>query len=144
MLLVIALSIAGGIGGLLFIIGMLVGSITSDWDTQEMGSNAAIAGMIMFIIVAVVAACWLGSQYAESLFLPAKVQALRDTITEQKAMLSMISRQDIQLGLERMQMKKTIQDTIREYNLTLARVRYLQRNPWVFFKPQLKIQTVKN
>ena len=144
MLLVIAFSIAGGIGSLLLIGGAVVKSHSSDWNTQERGTHIASGGAITLILVAIIAVCWLGIQYADSLSLPAKVEALKDTITEQRAMLSTVSQQDIQLGLEGIQMKKTIQDTIREYNMTLARVRYLQRNPWVFFKPQLKMQVVKN
>jgi len=139
MALMIAIGIVCGIGIVFLIPGILMRS-SENWDIRELGENFRIAGVIILVIAMTTGGGVLVFQYNESRLLPEKIVGLNDTIVQQKEMLSEISSQDVQLGLEGIEIKKTIQETIKEYNLALARARYLQKNAWVFFKPRLSTE----
>ena len=76
-------------------------------------------------------------QYSESVSLPQEIVALETTIMQQKELISEMGNDDLATGLEGIEVKKTIQGTIREYNFAVARLNYLNNNAWVYFKPRM-------
>ena len=136
MALMITISIVTGVGVILWILGILMEK-SENYHASDVGNNLSIAGIVIFIAAVLIGGPVLVDQYNTSISLPEEIVGLNNTIAQQKEMLSEIGSKDIQLGLEGIEIKKTIQETIKEYNLALARARYLQKNAWVFFKPRL-------
>ena len=77
-----------------------------------------------------------GSQYAASIYLPLQLEALNATIEQQAEYITGIDA-TIGQGLEGMEIKREIQQTIRDRNMLLAQIEYRQVSPWYLFKPKV-------
>jgi len=78
-------------------------------------------------------ACEFGAQYGRTINAAETCRALRQTVIEQKALLA---NDDLTLGggLEALEVRKTLLQTIRDYEDARVRVRYINRSAWWFFK----------
>lgn len=122
--------------GVLSSLGLAISLIVYNKNYGETaGCTAILFGVLLFGLI-IASPMIFGDQYSESISLPEKIAALEITIEQQKELLSDLESHDIVMGLEGLEMKKTIQNTILEYNTAIARLNSLNKNVFVYFKPK--------
>ena len=102
-----------------------------DYDTWEVGIVLSAVGVALCLLFFVITA---GCQYHEALYMPLKLEALNITIVEQTEMIS--AEATLGQGLEGMEIKREIQQTIRDRNELLAQIELRHQSLWYLFKPQ--------
>lgn len=95
---------------------------------------ATIAGVICVFILAITFGQWFGHQYSEVLGVEERIPMLTETIEQQTALLAGLD-QSVGSGLEGLEIKRTIQQTIRDRNDLIATARIMRRSAWYVFKP---------
>ncbi len=129
----------------MILLGLIIGSIVLAIllfvaTGAMLGSDdgEAAAGFFLFLGMSALAisiglACEFGAQYGRAINAAETCRALRQTVIEQKALLA---NDDLTLGggLEALEVRKTLLQTIRDYEDARARVRYINRSAWWFFK----------
>ena len=103
----------------------------SGCDVWEMGVIFSAAGLLLVIALS---AGFFGGQYSESLRLPIQLEYLNTTIEEQEAYIT-FGDAGIGQGLEGMEIKREIQQTIRDRNDLIAEIEYRRVSPWYLFRP---------
>jgi len=107
----------------------------NDYDMWEMG--VAFSVIAILGVIGGIGGGGFGSQYAASIYLPLKLEALNTTIEQQTEYIIGIDA-TIGQGLEGMEIKREIQQTIRDRNELLAQIEYRQVSPWYLFKPKME------
>ena len=105
----------------------------TNWDMP------AFAVVLMLIGIVVVFPIIFGCQHGSSLYLPIKLIALNATIELQSEYIT-AGDAGIGAGLEGLEIKREIQQTIKERNLLIAEIEYRQISPWYYFKPEIAMQ----
>ena len=102
----------------------------SRYDAWGQGVGCSIAGLLVcvFGLIAV-----LGYQYQSAISMPLRLDALNATIVEQTELLA--SDATLGQGLEGLEIKREIQQTIRERNELIANMETRRRSAWYLFKP---------
>ncbi len=106
----------------------------SNYNMCSGGSFAlTVASAIALAIALLALSGTLADQYSSSINIPLQIEALTLTISEQSAL---ISSRDVGLGngLEGLEIKKTIQQAIRDKNDLVAKAKYINKNSWILFK----------
>jgi len=101
------------------------------WEMGVAFSVIAILG-----IIGGICGGGFGSLYAASIYLPLQLEELNATIEQQAEYITGIDA-TIGQGLEGMEIKREIQQTIRDRNMLLAQIEYRQVSPWYLFKPKV-------
>lgn len=117
----------------LLVVGII---ITINDDSRNTGGPAYTwFGFLLLLVVLAVAVAVIPDQHGEALSIPIKIAALERTIEQQTALIS----DDATLGqgLEGLEVKRTIQTTIRDLNDLIARAEYITISPWYIFKPDM-------
>jgi len=104
----------------------------SDWNV---GFFLSCFAMLAVLIIALAG---LGCQYSETIYLPLRLDALNTTIEQQSAYITAGVDGSIAQGLEGLEIKREIQQTIRERNELIATILYRQRSPWYLFRPEME------
>jgi len=88
---------------------------------------------VVVLAISIGLTCEFGVQYGRAINVAETCRALQQTVIEQKALLA---NDDLTLGggLEALEVRKTLLQTIRDYEDAKARVRYINRSAWWFFK----------
>jgi len=91
-------------------------------------------GSVLLIVALGISVLITISQHTTCLSIPFKIAALERTIEQQTALIS----DDATLGqgLEGLEIKREIQNTIRDLNDLIAKAEYITISPWWMFKPQ--------
>ena len=90
------------------------------------------------LAVLIVAFTSIGTQYSDTIYLPLHLDALNATIEQQSAYITAGVDGSIAQGLEGLEIKREIQQTIRDRNELIATILYRQRSPWYLFKPEME------
>jgi len=77
----------------------------------------------------------LGDQYQSSIHMPLRLESLRVTITEQTELLADAA--TLGQGLEGLEIKREIQQTIRDKNELIAEIGLRRLSMWYLFKPRM-------
>jgi len=103
------------------------------YDTWEMGVGLSWIG-----VIGVVAACAItfGCQYNATISMPLNLEALNVTIEQQSEYIT-LDGGTVAQGLEGFEIKREIQQTIRDRNMLIAEIEYRQRSLWYLFKPRM-------
>ena len=144
-MLTVLLCVALGVTGLIvLIVGIASGvsgkkkaTLTYRRMYMRPWCSALIAiGAVFLGLSCLVAPLVLGCQYSDSLYMPQELAALNATIEQQS---EYITTGDVAIGagLEGLEIKREIQQTIRERNMLIAQIEYRQISPWYYFKPEL-------
>ena len=121
---------------LVIMVGLLIWTVIkyigqTAYDMWQIGVVFSAIGTGLVLLVFTV---MLGCQYSDGIYLPLKLEALTTTIEQQTEYISGIDA-TIGQGLEGLDIKREIQQTIRERNMLLAQIEYRQVSPWYLFKP---------
>ena len=100
------------------------------YDAWGMGVGFAITGMIFCVLGFFI---HIGCQYEEAISMPLQLAALTVTIDEQTALLA--DEATLGQGLEGMEIKREIQQTIRDKNELIANIELRRASLWYLFKP---------
>jgi len=129
----------------MILLGLIIGSIVSavllfviaavmlgDDDSEVEAGFFLVLGMLA-LAISIGFTCEFSAQYGRAINAAETCRALRQTVIEQKALLA---NDDLTLGggLEALEVRKTLLQTIRDYEDAKARVRYINRSAWWFFK----------
>lgn len=130
----------------MILLGLIIGSIIlavllfvvagAALERDEDEAAGVLVGLVIFVLAASIGlACEFGAQYGRAINAAETCRALRQTVIEQKALLA---NEDLTLGggLEALEVRKTLLQTIRNYEDAKARMRYINRSAWWFFKAE--------
>lgn len=128
----------------LVLLSVLIGLVlwtTVEWKNQDPYDSWGLGVIFSWggvCLVLLIFSIEMGSQYTEAIYLPLRLEALNGTIEEQSAFIT-IGEGTVAQGLEGLEIKREIQQTIRDRNELIATIRYRQRSPWYLFKPAFPI-----
>ena len=134
MLLVVVAVILLGIAEWFLFYSLHKGSVRGQYDDWGVGVGVSILAILA--VIGGIGGGGFGSQYAASIYLPLQLEALNATIEQQAEYITGIDA-TIGQGLEGMEIKREIQQTIRDRNMLLAQIEYRQVSPWYLFKPKV-------
>jgi len=103
---------------------------------DDWGMGVAIAVCCILGVLGVFG-CSFGSQYSAALYMPIRLEALNLTIEQQTEYIVGIDA-TVGQGLEGVEVKREIQQTIRARNELIAQMEYRRISPWYLFKPQME------
>ena len=101
------------------------------YDDWGVGVGVSIIGVVGCLIVF---ALTLGGQYEAAISMPLKLEALNVTIIEQTELLADAA--TLGQGLEGLEIKREIQQTIRDRNELIASIEVRRISLWYLFKPR--------
>jgi len=90
------------------------------------------------LAVLIIALADFGTQYSSTIYLPLRLDALNTTIEQQSAYITAGVDGSIAQGLEGLEIKREIQQTIRDRNELIATILYRQRSPWYLFRLKME------
>jgi len=114
---------------------VLCAAFGAEWAEDRL-DNGIAAAIICTLILAPIIGITLGCQYSSALSLEARIPMLAQTIEEQKELLGDCD-QTLGSGLEGLEIKQTIQETIRDRNDLIASAQIRRRSGWYLFKPEV-------
>jgi hypothetical protein len=135
-MLTVSLGVVLGVVSLIALIAGIVFGVKSAgryWDVGPVVTvvfSAVILGMCCLVFPIT-----LGCQYSNALYMPQKLVALNATIEQQSAYIT-TGDATIGNGLEGLEIKREIQQTIRDRNMLIAQMEYRRLSPWYLFKPR--------
>jgi len=128
--------------GFLMLLAVFVGFAI--WTTKKAKDDSygewamgVIVSCLAILAVLIVAFISIGTQYSDTIYLPLHLDALSTTIEQQSAYITAGVDASIAQGLEGLEIKREIQQTIRERNELIATILYRQRSPWYLFRPEM-------
>ena len=120
--------------GVVLVSTIVVSSIQYNKDNYEEGWLAGVVlGSIILAVLLINIVVTISCQYNDSIYLPQKLIALNETISQQT---EYVSNNDVSIGsgLEGTNIKKAIMDTIKERNQLIAEMRFRNISIWYIFK----------
>ena len=131
MLTMIVFAVLAGICLIFTIVGILM--LVND-NNSFGGFMFTVWGSALLAVTLIVALTLIPCQHAEALSIHMRIAALERTVEQQTALIS--SDGTFGQGLEGLEMKRTIQETIRDLNDLIARAEYIEISPWYIFRPR--------
>lgn len=101
------------------------------YDDWGIGVGLSIIGVVGCLLVF---ALTLGDQYEDAIHMPLRLEALSTTIIEQTELLADAA--TLGQGLEGLEIKREIQQTIRDRNELIATMGLRRLSLWYLFKPR--------
>jgi len=100
------------------------------WEVGVVFSWIGVAGVVLACVIT------FGCQYNGAILMPLNLEAMNVTIDQQSEYIT-LEGGTVAQGLEGLEIKREIQQTIRDRNMLIAEIEYRQRSSWYLFKPRM-------